>query len=224
VDRRARAAGRRAAAPAVAGRALAAPAEPPGLRSALGSDPGLRPRAEPALGAGFTELLRGAGVDAALGARDALLRAARVHPSHHGRRLRALPEAAIRPDRVGVRLGTRTDAPNGHDVSLVEGRGDRRDRCLEGPGAEGAAQLLRQAQLLVRLQLPDGPRERGPGDRGQGQDPLGQRLPALRGQLPLLPGEHATGLLGGPGARGPHDARRKRREALRLRPGGRGAA
>ena len=95
----------------------------------------------------------------------------------------------------------------------------RRDRRREGPGDEGAAQLLRQTQLLVRRELPGPARDRGPTHRRPGQDPLGQRLPALRGQLPLLAGEHAPGLLGGARAGGAHDARRERREALWLRSG-----
>ena len=63
-----------------------------------------------------------------------------------------------------------------------------------------------------------GPREvEGRRRRRRRQDPLGQRLPALRGQLPVLPREPAHGLLPRPGAGGAHDARRERRQALQVR-------
>ena len=69
------------------------PLNHPELRPALGRDPGPRPRDEPALGSGLAALSGGAGLDAALGARDDVLRPARLHPPDHGRRVRALPEA-----------------------------------------------------------------------------------------------------------------------------------
>ena len=69
------------------------------------------------------------------------------------------------------------------DVPRLEGGRDRRDRHLEGSGAEGAPELLRQAQLLVRRELPVAGGRPGPRDRGRRPGALGKRLPPLRGLL-----------------------------------------
>src|SRR4029450_10712217 len=107
---------RRAPAAAVAFRALADATESPGLRSALGSDPGSRPHHESALGAGFARVLRRTGFDGALGDGDDLLRPARIHASHHGWRLRTLPQPQVHPDGVRMRVGAGGDAPAGLEV------------------------------------------------------------------------------------------------------------
>ncbi len=68
---------------------------------------------------------------------------------------------------------------------------------VEDPARSRPASTPSATAGTARASLARG--HRGPRDRGRRPHPLGQRLPPLRGLLPLLAGEHAPGLLrGGP--------------------------
>ena len=157
VDRRARPARRRAAAAAVAlDDVHLEPLNSPELRPALGGDPGPRPRDQPALGAGLARATATAqGIEALWVLEMPFFVQRGFTPADHGRRLRALPAAALHPDRVGLRVGAGPDAPAwtamylGMKAGAIGEIDTSRDR-----GAEGDAELLRAAQLLVRRELP----------------------------------------------------------------------
>ena len=168
-------------------------------------------------GPGLARLRGWPGVQGPVGNGDVVLHPARLHPPDHGRRVRALPEAALHPHRIRLRLGAEADAADGRHVHGVEGGLYRRNRHLERSCAQGAAELLRQTQLLVRRQLPVRRRRQWPDAVGVDQRTVGQRLPALRRLLPVLAREYALRVRRHRREGSAHDAGRKRRKAVQLR-------
>ena len=165
-------------------------------------------------GQGSPRLLRGPGLDGALGARDVVLRAARLHASDHGRRLRALPEAPLHPDRVRLRLGARADAADGRACTWP-GRPARSARSTPRriPALKELPSFYAQAQLLVRRELP-GRRADVEGRDVVGVDKIlwGNDYPHYEGCYPYSRENMRFAFADVDRARGAHDARRERRQ------------